>query len=207
MTPTTFDYDPALPSEIQDPFPGWSRARHEAPVFYSERHTVWWVSKYEDIREILADTHTYSSRGALKAPPEPAGLRDILGGLPWEHTITAQDPPDHSRLRKLVQVAFTPKHIAERAGQIRAIANDLIDRFPASGPFDFVASFSQPLPLTVITGGRPSGGRPRAPPLDRGVLPAPRLRRRVHRGATGRAVWRDARDDRVLPGFCRRAAA
>jgi cytochrome P450 len=144
-------YDPAASTEMQDPFPGWQWARHKAPVFYSAKHDVWWVSRYEDVRDVLRSPDTYSSRGSLKTPAPPPGLEDILGGLPWEHTITAQDPPDHTRLRRLGQVAFLPKHVADREPMIRSIINRYIDAFPTDGSFDLVTAFSQPIPLEVIT--------------------------------------------------------
>jgi cytochrome P450 len=152
VNPTVFaDYDPASSSETQDPFPGWSRARSDAPVFYTPQHDVWWVSKQEDIKSVLGDPATYSSRESFKTPPPPDDLAPLLGGLPWEHTIAAQDPPEHSRLRRLAQVAFTQKHTAGRATVIREITNRRIDAFPLDAPFDLVSAFSQPVPLEVIT--------------------------------------------------------
>ena len=144
-------YDPAASTEMQNPFPGWQWARRKAPVFYSAKHDVWWVSRYEDVREVLRSPEIYSSRGSLKTPAPPPGLADILGGFPWEHTITAQDPPDHTRLRRLGQVAFLPKHVADREPMIRSIINRHIDAFPTNKTFDLVTAFSQPIPLEVIT--------------------------------------------------------
>jgi cytochrome P450 len=145
------DYDPAGPGEMQDPFPGWRRAREEAPVFYTPQHDVWWVSKYDEVRAVLEDPATFSSRQSFRTPPPPPDIAALLGGLPWEHTIAAQDPPEHSRLRRLTQVAFTPKHIAEREPEIREITNRRIQAFPEQGEFDLVPAFSQPIPLEVIT--------------------------------------------------------
>jgi cytochrome P450 len=159
------EYDPAASSEMQDPLPGWQWARGNAPVFYSAKHDVWWVSRYADVREVLHSPALYSSRASLKTPPPPPELADILGGLPWDHTITAQDPPDHTRLRRLGQVAFLPKHVADREPMIRAIVNGYIDAFPEDEPFNLVTAFSQPIPLEVIT-------RIVGAPLD----DAPRLR-------------------------------
>jgi cytochrome P450 len=136
---------------MQDPFAGWQWARQNAPVFYSAKNDVWWVSRYEDVREVLRSPETYSSRGSLKTPAPPPELVDILGGLPWDHTITAQDPPDHTRLRRLGQVAFLPKHVADREPMIRSIVNRYIDSFPTGQPFNLVTAFSQPIPLEVIT--------------------------------------------------------
>jgi cytochrome P450 len=144
-------YDPAAAKEMQDPFPGWQWARQNAPVFYSSKNDVWWVSRYEDVREVLRSPEKYSSRGSLKTPAPPPELVEILGGLPWDHTITAQDPPDHTRLRRLGQVAFLPKHVADREPMIRAIVNRYIDSFPTGQPFNLVTAFSQPIPLEVIT--------------------------------------------------------
>lgn len=148
---SSLEYDPAAQSEMQNPFLGWSRARHEAPIFYSSKHDVWWVSRYDDIARVLADPITFSNGNALKAPEVPPDLAAITGGLPWEHTLTVMDPPDHTRLRRLFQLALTPRFIAEREAAIRQIADDLIDAFPVGQPFDFVTSFGQPLPLYVIT--------------------------------------------------------
>jgi cytochrome P450 len=144
-------YDPASPAESQDPFPGWAWARANAPVFYTPQHNLWWVSRYDDIRTILERTDVFSSRGALNTPPPPPDIAALLEGLPWEHTITSQDPPEHTRLRRLVQVAFTPKHVAGREGMIREIVERRLDLFPRGEPFDLVSVFSQPIPLEVIT--------------------------------------------------------
>ena len=149
--PELIDYDPAALSEMQNPFPGWARARAEAAVFYNERDDVWWVSRYDDVRRVLEDHATFSSRNSFRTPPPPPDLVEVLGALPWKHTIAAQDPPAHTRLRRLVQTAFTPKFLTAREPDIRAITNRRIDGFPEGKPFDFVTEFAQPVPLQVIT--------------------------------------------------------
>jgi len=146
-----FDYDPAASSEMQNPFLGWRRARNEAPVFYSEKHNVWWVTRQNDIAEVLVNPAIFGNSSSLKAPDVPPDVAALIGGLPWEHTLTATDPPDHTRLRRLVQVALSPRMVAAMEPVIRRLASELIDAFPVGEPFDFVKSFSQPLPLYVIT--------------------------------------------------------
>jgi cytochrome P450 len=69
------------------------------------------------------------------------GLQSHMGRL---------DPPDHSRLRRLVQQAFTPRRVAALEPWIRQIARDLIAGFPVAGEVDLVDSFAAPLPITVI---------------------------------------------------------
>jgi cytochrome P450 len=148
---THFDYDPAASSEMQNPFLGWARARNEAPVFYSEKHNVWWVTRQADIDAVLSNPTAFTNASSLKAPEVPPDVAALVGGLPWEHTLVATDPPDHTRLRRLIQVALSPRMVARMQPVIRRLANELIDGFPVGEPFDFVKSFSQPLPLYVIT--------------------------------------------------------
>lgn len=145
------DYDPAAPSQTQNPFPGWAKARAEAPVFYTPQHDVWWVSRYSDILLVLEDPETFSSRSTFRTPPPPPDLAEVIGALPWKHTIASQDPPEHSRLRRLVQAAFTPKFLSAREADIREIVDRRIDMFSKGTPFDFVTTFCEPIPLQVIT--------------------------------------------------------
>jgi cytochrome P450 len=65
-------------------------------------------------------------------------------------TLLTNDPPSHTRFRKMVNRAFSPKRIAEMEPQIRAVADELIDAFPAEGTVDYVKDFAEPLPLIVI---------------------------------------------------------
>lgn len=145
-------YDPTAADELIDPFPGWARARSVEPVFYSPEYDIWWVSKWTDVVDVLRSPETFSSAHVFDTPPPPADIAPrFVTGLPWEHTIASQDPPEHARLRELVQRALTPKLVAGREGDIRSIANDLLDRFPKQGRVDLAAEYGQPIPLTVIT--------------------------------------------------------
>lgn len=145
-------YDPTAPAELLDPYQGWARAREEAPVFYSPQHKVWFVMKWQDVAMILRDPDTFSSAHAFDTPPPPADLAQRFPtGLTWEHTIASADPPDHSRLRQFAQRALTPKLVADREPDIRALANSLLDEFPREGEVDLVKAYSEPLPLMLIT--------------------------------------------------------
>jgi cytochrome P450 len=146
------DYDPTTPEAARDPYPGWARARAEAPIFYTPDHGIWWVTRYADIATILKDPETFSNQGALETPSPPADLaHHFEQGAPWEHTILVHDPPDHTRLRKLAQYAFTPRYVARREDEIRTIANGLVDAVIADREADLVHSYSEPLPLIVIS--------------------------------------------------------
>jgi cytochrome P450 len=110
------------------------------------------VSRYEDVKAVLSDPVTFRSKAALKTvPPPPAVADEFALGLPWEHTLVVSDPPEHSRLRRLVQVAFTAKAVARWEPTIHGIANSLIDRFVERGEVDLVTEYAEPIPLILVT--------------------------------------------------------
>jgi cytochrome P450 len=150
--PQIAGYDPAAVSEAQSPHAGWARARQEQPVFYTAQHDLWWVSRYEDVKAVLSDPVTFRSKAALKTVPPPPEVADEFAlGLPWEHTLVVSDPPEHSRLRRLVQVAFTAKVVARWEPTIRGITDSLIDKFAERGEVDLVPEFAEPIPLILVT--------------------------------------------------------
>jgi hypothetical protein len=73
--PEPVTHDPAAPSEMQDPFPGWKWTRENAPIFYTPQHDVWWVSRHDDVRATLHEPETFSLVQAFRTPPPHAGWR------------------------------------------------------------------------------------------------------------------------------------
>jgi cytochrome P450 len=105
---------------------------------------AWLVTRYEDVRMVLADPRF--SRAAAMERDEPRLRSD--GTMPG---IMAMDPPDHSRLRRLVSKAFTPKRVEELRPRTADVADALVDAMLAAGsPVDVVEEFAAPLPVTVI---------------------------------------------------------
>jgi cytochrome P450 len=99
----------------------------------------------------------------------PAGTQ----ARPLLDNMLGRDPPDHGRLRRLVSMAFTPRRIDELRGQIERVCEELLSAAPSGRPFDLVADYALPLPLTVIAGllGVPPEDRQRFHILVRGSLP------------------------------------
>src|SRR5215210_4949640 len=148
------DYNPFRPPQRDDPYPVWARARRDAPVFYSEVLGAWVVSRHEDICQVVRDTARFSSANAMRPigtlPPEVETI--LREGYAFQeiHVLVNSDPPVHTRLRRLLNVAFTPRRVAALEPRIRAIAHELVDSFAPDGQADLVARFAYPLPLTVI---------------------------------------------------------
>ncbi|HET6471771.1 MAG TPA: hypothetical protein VFG38_07995, partial [Pseudomonadales bacterium] len=119
--------DPAL---ARDPYPLYNRMREKAPVHYSLAMRVWWVTKFEYVQEILRDKRFGSD--VRKFPDQ---VKKIVANLDDEQrerfenpSMLSSDPPDHTRLRKLVSQGFVHKFIQSLEPRIRAIVESCLRR-------------------------------------------------------------------------------
>lgn len=148
--PATFD--PLGPGNIADPFDELAAAREECPVFYMPSYDMWCVTRYEDVKAVFSDPHTYSSANMVRVWPVPEETRPFLpDGHPMEGAPVTTDPPRHTQIRRLVQKAFTPKLVAEREPSIRAACERLLDKFADLGATDLVPAFTAEIPPWVVT--------------------------------------------------------
>jgi cytochrome P450 len=178
MTETTAPFEPKPLGDgyFQDPLSVFARMRAQSPVtsvITPEGQRAWLITRYEDVRKALADPRLSKDWRKLRAPgfvPDPSV------GFLMAHMLNA-DPPDHTRLRRLVQKAFTPGRVAGLRPRIEAITASLLDAMaggrsggggsareadPAGdGVIDLITEFAFPLPMTVICEllGIPDGDR------------------------------------------------
>ena len=139
-------FDPYSEDFFCAPFDTYRRMRDEAPVYYSEKYDFWALTRYDDVAAAVKDHETYSSAKGVtldivKAPEAVSPIGKIIISL---------DPPEHERMRKLVNRVFTPRAIASLEQMVR----DTIDRYvkqldPSS--FDAVADFAALFPVEIIT--------------------------------------------------------
>lgn len=150
------------PEFIRCPFPAYDRARTEAAaVWVDVGRGFWLVTAHERVREVVADTETFSSQsgGLGLTTPSPVAQARIAaltppGGLRGQvPTLLTLDPPAHSRNRKLIARAFTPRAARRYEERIRTICRELIAGWTDGGTVDFVTSFAIPLPVRVIAAG------------------------------------------------------
>jgi cytochrome P450 len=140
------------PEVLECPYPFFERVRNEAPVHQTPLG-FWLVSRYDDVMAVVRDTERFSSnmRNSFTAPAPSDELRAIQAeAYPSVNTLLTNDPPSHTQFRALVNKAFTPKRVAQLEGEIRQIANDLVDRWVDGGRVELVNEFAVGLPLTVI---------------------------------------------------------
>jgi cytochrome P450 len=149
------------PSFNADPHPTYERLRTEAPVCrvaLPDRGEVWLVTRYADVLEVLRDDVRFSTRSMLsqtgELPDLSAGAREVM--RLFESFMSSNDPPVHTRLRSLVQKAFTPRLVQGMQPYVQSIADQLLDaaeeqaRATGDRTMDLIADFAFPLPVTVI---------------------------------------------------------
>ena len=131
---------------------GWARSRREAPVFYVPEQDWWCVSTVEMFEEILRRPQDFSSRlsGQPTFPVPDELCHRLPDGWPMVPNLASTDPPEHTRLRKLVQPAFTTRMVGNREDEIRGIAHGLIDGFAADRGADLVTAYTRQIPISVI---------------------------------------------------------
>lgn len=131
----TLDFDPMAAPD--DPWPALAEIRARGPVRRYPDRAIALVASYEEACAALIDTDTYASRARIKEDPA-------------EYTIQSTDPPEHTRLRKLINRAFTAERVKVLEPRIAEICGTLIDALPERGPVDFMKAFALLLPTTVV---------------------------------------------------------
>jgi cytochrome P450 len=164
-SPAAIRFDPLDPEQRANPYPTYALLRREQPVYHSAALDLWVVTRYDDVLAVLKDDETFSSRNALRSAPHepPPEVRAVLAeGWPDMPIIVDSDPPLHTRIRRPITKAFTPRRVAELEPRIAALAGELVDGFAADGEADLVERFAWPLPLRVMGEliGVPAGDLP-----------------------------------------------
>jgi cytochrome P450 len=138
-----------------NPYPAYAWLREHAPVHKTRLPSgveAWLVTRYVDAKQALADPRLSKNPAHHDEPAHAKGKTGIPGERKAElmtHLLNI-DPPDHTRLRRLVSKAFTPRRVAEFAPRVQELTNDLIDRFAAEGSADLIHDFAFPLPIYAI---------------------------------------------------------
>ena len=137
---------PLAPEFVADPYPVYRKLRERDPVHRSILTRYVLFSLYADVDRILRD-HRNFSNDVQKARVTSGSMAARKKLKP---SMISLDPPDHTRLRRLVNRAFTPRQVAKMEDYIRATAHELLDRVAGASEFDLMKAFAVPLPTIVI---------------------------------------------------------
>ena len=145
-------FNPFIPSFKSNPYVQYARARDYAPVYRSDALNAWVITSYEACNAILKNPEIFSSdpRYASGAIAEEVAREAEANPLGYVRNVLTSDPPDHTRLRAIVNKTFTPKRIAALGGHITDVTDSLVQSLRTESSFDLMAGLAQPLPVIVI---------------------------------------------------------
>jgi cytochrome P450 len=158
MTETAFAFNPFAEGFAEDPYPHYAQLRAAAPA-YEHPLGFWIISRYEDVSRLQRSAHSVDEANLTRLPR----WKSDSGALGRENrmmrglAVLDQDPPDHTRLRRLVAAPFTRRGAAALLPRIEAIVEAALDRIAAADRADgadgadVVAELAFPLPFTVIS--------------------------------------------------------
>jgi hypothetical protein len=153
VTPEVQDpYGLLKPELREDPYPSYARLHREAPMHYSEGLGAWVAVRYEEVNAAFRDTRLSSGRTSAFSAGLPDAVRQKL--IPLGRNLASwamlMDPPSHTRLRSLINKAFTPRMAEALRPRVRALVEELLDGVAPRGRMDVIADLSAPLPVRVI---------------------------------------------------------
>ncbi|QIJ63821.1 cytochrome P450 [Streptomyces sp. JB150] len=147
-------FDPWDPAFLADPYPAYAELRARGRVHYYEPTNQWLVPHHADVSALLRDRRlgrTYRHRfshdefGRTPPPPEQEPFHTLN-----DHGMLDLEPPDHTRIRRLVSKAFTPRTVERLKPYVEALAGELADGLVRRGGGDLLAEVAEPLPVAVI---------------------------------------------------------
>ncbi|MFV8189324.1 cytochrome P450 [Streptomyces sp. AF1B] len=147
-------FDPWDPAFVADPYPAFAELRAAGRVHYFEPTNQWLVPHHADVSALLRDRRlgrtylhrfTHEDFGRTAPPPEHEPFHTLN-----DHGMLDLEPPDHTRIRRLVSKAFTPRTVEQLRPYVTRLAGELVDRLVESGGGDLLTDVAEPLPVAVI---------------------------------------------------------
>jgi cytochrome P450 len=137
-----------------DPFAFYSQVREGSGVCRAKPTRLgepWLVTRYADVSALLKDSRLTKNPAKALSPEQLARMRIPKMFAPLMKNMLSQDDPDHARLKKLVQFAFTPKRVDQLVENTKTISRGLLDRLSGRETFDLIEDYALPLPVIVIS--------------------------------------------------------
>ncbi len=142
--------EPFSAEMLADPYPSYRAMRERGPVLRDPSGTHWVVTGYAEARVVLTDPRFGEAAGRGGRIRLSLTNVESDGRLGRVETMLSQDPPEHTRLRRLVSKAFTPRSVELLRARIQEIVDDLLDGVEGRPEFDLISELAWPLPITVI---------------------------------------------------------
>jgi cytochrome P450 len=150
--PLALGFDPGDPQFVADPYPALSALREATPIAYDETLRRWFVTRHADVRACLRDKRLgrnfrhVGSEQEFHAEPLDPRWPDFWASERW--SLLWLEPPEHTRIRKLVAAAFTPRAVESLRDPARRLARSLLENLGET--FDLLYDYAQPYSITLI---------------------------------------------------------
>ena len=147
-------FNPADPAFLADPYPALAALRESGPVHFDERLQRWLITRHADVRACLRDRRLgrnfrhVGSEAECGAEPLDARWSAFWDVERW--SLLWIEPPEHTRIRKLVAAAFTPRSVEALRAPARALANELLAPLVTRGHMELISDFAQPYSIRLI---------------------------------------------------------
>ncbi|MGW7665086.1 cytochrome P450 [Streptomyces sp. NPDC054756] len=152
--PSDLGFDPWDPAFLADPYPAYAELRARGRVHWFEPTNQWLVPHHADVSALLRDRRlgrtylhrfTHEEFGRSAPPPEHEPFHTLN-----DHGMLDLEPPDHTRIRRLVSKAFTPRTVERLRPYVRDLAGELVAGLVERGGGDLLTEVAEPLPVAVI---------------------------------------------------------
>ena len=149
-------FDPTDRAFIDDPYPTLNALREQGPLHRDAEWNLWLVTRHADVRAVQLDRRLGRVQRGHALPTDLRPIRD-LGLEGWEpyyqverHSLLMLEPPEHTRLRSLVNRAFTPRRVRDLRNPVTGIADALLENLRDRSSFDLLGDYAQPYSVRVI---------------------------------------------------------
>ncbi len=143
-------YNPLSSALRTNPYPAYHRLRARDPVHWSWLARGWVLTRYNDVVSVLRDAHFSADRTKSANYQDSVEKGNLSREPPSGRSMLFVDPPDHTRLRTLVNKAFTPRVVEALRPRIEEVVNRLLDSVKKAGRMDIVSDLGYPLPVIII---------------------------------------------------------
>ena len=150
----TVTQDPREPEFFQNPYDFYDARHVEGPAFYWRDFGHWCFIGWDEVNALLRDRRFgrqilhVATREEIGLPPPKPNLRDFDGVE--KHSLLELEPPEHTKLRGLVNRAFVSRHVERLRPAVAKFANELIDGFEGNREVELIEAFAMPVPVTII---------------------------------------------------------
>ena len=147
-------FDPADPAFIANPYPVLNEIREATPIFWNDSSQQWTLTRFSDVSETLRDRRLGRSYSHLYTHAEVGRVEpDQRWAAFQQHerwSLLCLEPPDHTRIRRLVAKVFTPRAVTALRPAVQGFADELLDTCREKGSFELLTDYAQPYSVAVI---------------------------------------------------------